>query len=115
MVLSFAFDRASVVMALALSACAWGSYRVVHRTPEGGDVALLGSAEDTARRKAEAFMASACPRGYVIVEESEAAAADETDTDAAATTDLLGHKKQTSASFANEDRRESRLKYRCKP
>ena len=106
--------RPTFVLAFALSACAWGSYRVVHRTPEGGEVALLGSAEDTARKKAEAFMASVCPHGYVIVEESEAAADDETDTDAAATKDILGHTTQRSASFANEDRREARLKYRCK-
>lgn len=113
--LLFAFDRASVALALVLTACAWGNYRVVSRTPEGGEVALLGSGEEEARKKAEGYMTSVCPHCHEVIEESEAVASDDRANGKPATTDLIGHTKQSSAAVANEDRRESRLKYRCKP
>ncbi len=113
-------DRYRIVLGLALAcaastACAWGNYRVVTQTPEGGEVALLGSGESEARKKAEAFMTTACPNGHDIIEESEALAGDDSSAPSPASKDLLGHTKQPSTAVANEDRRESRLKYRCKP
>lgn len=100
---------------LTLVACAWGDYRVVTRTPEGGEVTLLGMAEAESRKKAEAYMASVCPHGHVIVDETEALVGDDSGGSKPATEDLFGHSAQRSAAASTEERRETRLRYRCNP
>ena len=62
--------RVLPVLSLASMLAACSSYQVVQHTPQGGVVALHGSA-DEARQKAEQFMRSECPFGYRIVDEDE--------------------------------------------
>src|SRR5258708_18680682 len=66
---SFAIASVLALSTMALTGC--GTYRVVHKTAAGGEVALEGS-EDKAREAAAEYMASQCPQGFDVIEEGEA-------------------------------------------
>src|SRR5215813_3697519 len=106
---SYAVASVLALSTLALSGC--GTYRVVRRTPSGGEVALQGS-EEKAREAAAEYMASQCPQGYDIVEEGEAVIGSE--TVASTRKDRVFGVPVQSTKAETTDKHEWRLKYQCK-
>lgn len=106
------FSAIACVLALtsiALGGC--GTYRVVKKTPNGGEVALQGSPEK-AREAAAEYMSAQCPQGYDIVEEGEAVVGSE--TTARTQKEKVFGVPTTSTTAETTDKREWRLKYQCK-
>ena len=100
---------ALTIAALGLAAC--GNYRVVRRTPNGGEVALEGD-QGKAREKAEEYMRGQCPSGYDVLEEGEAVVGQEM-TGNTHEQKVFGLPVQTT-SASTQDKREWRVKYQCK-
>jgi hypothetical protein len=104
---------ASIVVAslfTMLAGC--GTYRVVKKTPNGGEVALQGSPEK-AREGAQEYMAAQCPGGYDILEEGEAVVGSETTEQTRKGPDVFGVPTRTT-NASTTDKREWRIKYQCK-
>jgi hypothetical protein len=112
-------SRSSVLLAVVacvstsiLAGC--GSYRVVRKTPNGGEVALEQSGtREQSHEKAVAYIASQCPNGYDIVEEGEAVIGSDTAAQSVDGRDMFGRPTNQSASTTTE-KREWRIKYQCK-
>ena len=91
--------------------CIHGSYRVVKRTPNSGELALMGP-QDEARFRATEYMASQCPAGYDIVEEGEAVIGQEGVAQTQRGVGFFGPTLNTQTSTVNKT--EWRVKFQCK-
>jgi hypothetical protein len=106
---SFAIASVLALSTIGLTGC--GTYRVVHRTPAGGEVALEGS-EEKAREAANEYMASQCPYGFDVIEEGEAVVGSE--TTASTRKEKVFGVPVSSTRSQTTDKREWRLKYQCR-
>lgn len=106
---SFAIASVLALSTIGLTGC--GTYRVVHRTAAGGEVALEGS-EDKAREAASEYMASQCPYGFDVIEEGEAVVGSE--TTASTRKEKVFGVPVSSTQSQTTDKREWRLKYQCR-
>jgi hypothetical protein len=99
------------VLALSTVMAGCGTYRVVRRTPNGGEVALQGT-ESKAREAAAEYMASVCPEGYDVLEEGEAVIG--TETDAQTQRGRVYGVPTTTTTATTTDKHEWRIKYQCR-
>ncbi len=108
--LSYSMISAVLLSSLGLGGC--GTYRVVRRTPNGGEVALQGT-PGKAHEAADQYMASQCPSGYDIVEEGEAVIGSETQAQTTRDKNVWGRPVQRTTE-STTDKSEWRIKYQCK-
>lgn len=109
-VVSYSMISAIALSSLGLAGC--GTYRVVRRTPNGGEVALQGT-PGKAHEAADQYMASQCPGGYDIVEEGEAVIGSETQAQTTRDKNVWGRPVQRTTESTTE-KSEWRIKYQCK-
>ncbi len=107
---SYSIIAVLVASPLGLGGC--GTYRVVRRTPNGGEVALQGTPEK-AHEAADGYMASQCPNGYDIVEEGEAVIGSETHAQTTQGRNSWGRPTERT-NQSTVDKSEWRIKYQCK-
>jgi hypothetical protein len=106
------FLALALASSFSLASIGCGTYRVVKKTQNGGEVALEG-VQSQAREKAEQYMASQCPTGYDIVEEGEAVVGSESTSETTGARTIFGQPAARTTTSSN-DKREWRIQFKCR-